>query len=431
MEEEIEFIRENGESIYDKEKKLMFFIPKNFWFDFVWPIGATRQILSYKYTILLFDVLYVGVLLYYSIRFYHLSQNSHAGGKWFLLYFILQTIVNSTLPPLSMRLLKDIFTNEAMPTLFTMACKYDKYYHLRVSWICYLNLFGCFVGIFCSALMQFSPFYSREVVPFVIMFIIPTGLALSILIALMESNRLLQNRFIDSLQTTDTIQTLLKHLPVERNTLYCCPNPTTSTPTTINQSKQFPTNFPCQSLLPPLLSPSPSPSSILLDSHSYEDIKLHFLKIRSEYIFIYHICQSVGKRYGFVILLYVISLVMYAIYLIWFLYLIDDMTMKDIMPYLAMCVVGLVELTFTLTLVNENGQNIRRQIAKYVLIYTNGMSITGIEDITLLLACSQSLIAEIPFRGGFSLKFRHTAVIIGPLIASIIPTIVKISSHAS
>lgn len=420
MEEEV-FEREHGESIYDNDNKMVFFLPKNFWFDFVWPIGVTRQVLSYKYTVPIFDVLYLSVLIFFTFRFYHLSQSSHTGGKWFLLYFILQTIVNSALPPLSLRLLRDIFTNEAMPVVFAIATKYDKYYHIRISWICYLNLFACLVGIFCSALIQYSPFYSREVLPFVIFFIVPTGFALSLLVALMESNRLLQNRFLESIQTTDTLQSILKHIPSDQFAIrHNC-----------NLSSHLLSDLPLRTISSSSTSLPLSNAILLSSSPNSDDIKQHFIQLRSNFLFVYHVCQSTGKRYGFVILLYIISLVMYSIYLIWFLYLIDDITMTDIMPYLTMCFVGLVELMFTLTLVNENGQNIRRQIAKYVMSYTNGTSMTGIEDITLLLTCSETLYAEIPFRGGFSLKFRHTAVIVGPLFASLIPTIVRLATGTS
>jgi hypothetical protein len=396
------------ESIYDNDKKVFFSLPKEFWFEFAFPVGLTRQVLSYHYTILIFDLVYATVTLYYSLSYRKLFRGAHAGGVWFLSYFILTSMLMTMLPPLSIRLLRDIFTTESIPPLFMLAKQSDRYYHLRASCLCYLNIAGCFLMILFSTLLDLSPFFSRTVVPWLIALIVPSGLALSILVAVMEALRVLQCRFISSLSQSEGHITLSNFLP---------------------QDLKNGDDENCHCPLTPPPSPSPSQPSV----RSPEEIKYHFTQLRTEYLTLYLTSQGVSRRYGLIILLYVIALVMYSAYLIWLLHLIDDITLRSILPYLVICGIGLVELTFCLTLVNEIGEQIKREIAKHVLLYSssdNSSPRGGVmEDASLLLACVDKLTIDIPFRGGFSLKSRHTFVLLSPLFASVLPTIIEKSKN--
>jgi hypothetical protein len=390
------------ESVFDNQKKVFFSLPKEFWFDFAFPVGMARQVLSYRYTILIFDIIYATVTLYYSLSYRALFRGAHAGGVWFLSYFILTSMLMTVLPPLSIRLLRDIFTSEAVPALFMLAKQYDRYYHLRVSCFCYLNITGCFLMIIFSTLLDLSPFFSRKVVPWLIALIIPSGLALSILVAVMEGHRVLQCRFIASLSQPEGHISLSNFLPSD---------------------EKGADEDDCRCPLTPPSSPSPVLHS---SARSSEEIAQHFTQLRSEYLTLYLASQAVSQRYGLVILLYVTALVMYSAYLIWLLRLVDDITLRDIVPYLSICGCGLIELTLCLTLVNEIGEQIKRELAKHVLLYSYDTSVRGVaEDASLLLACANKLTIDIPFRGGFSLKSRHTVVLLGPLFASIIPTIIE------
>lgn len=395
------------EAVCEEHNKCDISLKKRFWYEFVWPVGVTHLILSYRYTIPLFDLLYLTALVYYLICYREVIYDISVGNLWFIFYGTVTSFVMILLPPLSIRLLKDIFLNGFIPSLFILSKKYDPHYHLRVSCYTYANLLGCFLIILFSTILNYNPFSSKLIIPWLLVSILPSGLGLSILIAVMEGVRILQLHYIKSLQLPDDHISIRKYLPNEEKTCDC----------------------PVQSLLDSLVAPSETSKPFFSSRSINEEFKLHFVQLRSEYLILYQTSRGVSHRYGLVILLYVLALAMYSAYLIWYLYLVDDITISDIVPYLTICVGGLVELTFSLTLVNEIGESIKREVARHVLLFTHEMCVTGMEDASLLLACSEKLTIDIPFRGGFSLKGRHTMVLLGPLIATVIPTIVEKSKQ--
>jgi hypothetical protein len=422
------------ESVYDKQNKSHFFIKKQFWYEFVWPVGLTHLILSYRYTIPIFDLLYLIALVYYLIYYREVIYDISIGNLWFIFYGTITSLIMILLPPLSIRLLKDIFLNSFIPSLFILSKKYDPYYHLRVSCYTYVNLLGCALMILFSTILNYNPFSSKEIVPWLLVSVIPSGLALSILIAVMEGVRIIQLQYIHSLQLPDGHISIRKYLLGDEKNSEC-------------EAQCLLSSLAVPSLPPSWVvagegtsltteggtSPSTEPNRQMFSSSNIiavtEEFKSHFIQLRSEYLILYQTSQSVSQRYGLVILLYVLALAMYSAYLIWYLYLVDDITISDIVPYLTICVGGLIELTFSLTLVNEIGESIKREVARHVLLFTHEMSVKGMEDASLLLACSNKLTIDIPFRGGFSLRSRHTMVLLGPLIATVIPTIVEKSKH--
>jgi hypothetical protein len=414
------------ESVYDQQEKCYFSIRKQFWYEFVWPVGLTRLILSFRYTIPFFDLLYVTTLIYYLIYYRDMIYNISIRNFWFIFYGTITSLIMILLPPLSIRLLKDIFLNNFIPSLFILSKKYDPYYHFRLSCYTYVNILGCILMIVFSTILNFNPFPSNEIVPWLIVSILPSGLALSILIAVMEGVRILQLQYLRSLQLPDSHISILKYLPTDEKTsdsecetqclLRSSLAPSSPSPFITTESRPF---FP--------LVPPPQPFS---SASATEEFKSHFIQLRSEYLILYQTSQGVSQRYGLVILLYVVALAMYSAYLIWYLYLDDDISISDIIPHLTICGVGLVELTFALTLVNEIGEAIKREVARHVLLFNHEIPVKGMEDASLLLACSDKLTIGIPFRGGFSLKARHTMVLLGPLIATVIPTIIEKSKHS-
>jgi hypothetical protein len=389
--DEWEIVDRASEVIFDSHRKRTFIIPKRFWFNFAFPIGLAKQIISYKYTVLIFDFIYVVITVFYSIRYVQLHTGARSGGDLFFAYFLLESIVNSFMPPLSVRLLRDIFTDETMPSMIEKSNRCDPYYHLKLSLLCYFNFFGCFVSIVLSAFVDLNPFYSGETIPYVAMYCLPASLALSLIVAVIEGYRLMQLDFIRSLEAMDS--TLIR----EDDEAVC--------------------------LLHPLAS-DPSQSA---ESNS-KDLSLHFVKIRMQFLSLNTAFSRVSARYGITILVFIVMIVMYAIYLIWLVYLIESITLKDFLPYITMCVIALCQLTVSLTMVNETGNRVRLATARHVLAVSGSHSLSNDTNASVLLSCVDLIPIQIPFFEGFVLKFRLTAVILGPLIGSIIPRLVYPSS---
>lgn len=380
--------------VYDAKHNAMFYIDERFWINFSWPLELARRIVTFKHTIMCFDIIYIGMLIFYFVsyvKFYSDTFDHHyftfngGGDGLFFIFFVVETILNACAPPLTMRLMRDMFTDESVPTLIETVMECDKYFRLKMCVISYVNAIGILTIVLLS--VSVIDFYEESTLPFIIMSAFPLACVVSVVVVVLDAYRLLQMDFI-------------KHMQI-------------LTSETESARNQYRHSFSNQTSLD------------TVEFHSRETLIAHVIRIRVRFLALHKELYSAGQRWGPTLLLLTTGLAMYAGYLVILAYKLEDISIAPLMPYVMMALVALFEIVVELTLVNETGTRVKKELAKHVLEYAGNKALAcDCQDIMVLLSCAQTLPLEIHFVEGFSLKFRLAAAILGPIVFAMLPRLI-------
>ena len=386
-------------TIYDPKIHASFTLGEAFWLNISWPLELARRIVSYKYTIPIFDVIYVSMVIFYVIRYYSFYREyfggdyfvfHNSGNGLFFVFFVIETAINTLAPPLCMRLLRDMFTDEAVSKIVENALHYDKHLRIKMCLVSYMNLLGFLIVMVLTATV--TDFYDNSTLPMIALYSLPVEGAVSLVVVVLNAYRLLQLDFITNiLQTHHTKQQ--DDPPVHRFS-YISAHPSDATNT-------------------PLYYPR-------------DELVIHMVDIRLRYLALHKQLETAGQRWGRVFFLLICGITMYIAYLVTLAYKVSGLSIGPLMPYIAMACVALCEIVISLSLVNETGMKVRRGIAKHVLEFAGNKALScDCQDIAVLLACAEALPLEIYFIEGFSLKFRLAAAILGPIVFALVPRLVS------
>jgi hypothetical protein len=390
--------------VYDAKHHTIFYVDEHFWIHLSWPLELVRRLVTYKYTIPVFDIVYVGMVIFYTIRyvrFYADNFNHHdfnfnrSTDCAFFIFFALETVLNAFAPPFTLRLMRDIFTDETIPVVVETAMSCDKYFHLKMCTISYFNT----IGILAIVLLSVSviDFYDEATSPFIILYSFPLAGVVSVVVVLLDAYRLLQVDFIERMQLTPST-----------------PNADAS----VTQDPTGPQNRFSFASQQPLNT---------LEYHTRDTLALHAIMMRLRFAALHKELYTAGQRWGLTLLLLICGLAMYAMYLVILAYKLEDVSLVALLPYVVTALFALGEIVISLSLVNETGTKVKKELAKHVLNYAGHKSLAcDCQDLSILLTCAQTLPLEIHFVEGFSLKFKLAAAILSPIVFAMLPRLISL-----
>lgn len=412
------------QKITPPDNDVSYYISETIWSSVSWQLEVAKRIMNYSnYSLPIFDVIYLGLLiLEITVNYQQWSAMHGSGGIPFQVFFAILFWFNIFAPPMGLHLIQSILLNPDMPIVFQQATKFDNKFHFRMHCLAYLN---CAVSLLAVLLSFFTnPLYRSVQLPFLCLYVLAISFTLSVVVVLLEGHRLLACQFVHSLEdgefheycsvdnTSTSRQSSTSSTSTEqgytlsRNNVRGTPTPT---PTRINISHP-PGRFSCH--------------------HSRGDI----LKLRNDYYALHLRFDVVRKNWGLYILFVIVALMLITVGLVWYSYISDFNRVKFslVLPYIIITMFGACQLLFSLTLVNEMGAKVSKSLAKYIFKYHGqvGLGVPGGEssstmaDINNLLILSQIVLIEIPFVEGFTLRVKLTAMLVGPLIGSILPKLV-------
>lgn len=380
--------------------EVSFYISETTWSSVSWQLELARRILNYStYSLAVFDVIYVGMLiLEIIVNFNQWSSMHRSGGVPFAVFFVILFTFNAFLPPLGLHLIKSILLDPATPAVFQQASKYDPKFHFRMHGLAHFNCAASLLAVFLSFFT--NPLYRSIQLPFLVLYVVPISFTLSVLVCLLEGHRLLACQFAESLDNGE----------------YC------ETRSSSSGRSISGVGLDDNSSRDGLLNRSSLTSSQL--SRGYD-----IYKLRDTYYQLHLRFDLVRQNWGLYILFVIMALLLITVGLVWYSYISDFNRVKFslVLPYIVIAMFGVCQLLISLTLVNEFGAKVSKALAKYVFkhhghIPGDAKSTTS-ADINNLLILSQIVLIEIPFVEGFTLRVKLTAVLVGPLIGSILPKI--------
>lgn len=387
--------------------EVSFYISETIWSSVSWQLELARRILNYsEYSLAIFDITYVIMLILEIVLNFDKWQSFHkVGGVPFTIYFGIFSIFNVFAPPLGLHLIKSILLHPSIPKVFKEASKYDPKFHFRMHCLAHFNFAASLIAVLLSFFT--NPLYRSIQLPFLVLYVVPLSFTLSVVVCLLEGHRLLACRFIKSLQNG----TLYPENGYSRN----CENDLSSEQDQNQESSEE--------------------GCGLLNNDKQEEFLngVNLNQLRNQYYDLHVRFDLVRENWGKSILYIIVALLLFTVGLVWYSYISEFSRIKFslVLPYIIISLFSLCEIMFSLTLVNELGAKVSKTLAKFIFKYSqhnnpasNG-EVSLISDINNLLILSQIVLIEIPFVEGFSLRVRLTAVLVGPLIGSIVPKLLE------
>lgn len=381
--------------------EVSFYINETLWSSVSWQLEVARRILNYStYSLAVFDVVYVSMVIFeIVVNFDRLSSMHKNAGVPFTVFFVVFSVFNAFAPPLGLHLIKSILLHPSIPKVFQEATKYDTKFHFRMHCLAHFNCASSLLAVLLSFFT--NPLYRFIQLPFLVLYVVPLSFTLSVVVCLLEGHRLLACQFIQSLQDGS----LSHQSNPSRDIVHASPS----------AEQDYLSDEGCA----------------LLDNRGTALNAVDFYGIRNQYYDLHVRFDNVRQQWGLKLLFIVVSLLLFTVGLVWYSYISEFNGVKFalVLPYIIMSLFSLCEIMFALTLVNELGAKVSKTLAKFIFKYgqspNNGKESSIITDINNLLILSQIVPIEIPFVEGFSLRVRLTAILVGPLIGSIVPKLLE------
>ena len=364
-----------------------YYIGETMWSSVSWQLEVCKKLMNCSpYSAAVFDVVYVALLI---MEFFFNDYTSlhRLGGVPFTVFFLFFFLFNAIAPMLGMHLIKSIILQPSLPVVFQKATKYDQKFHFRMHCLAHGNCSAALLAVLLSFFT--NPLYRSIQLPFLIFYVVSLSFTLSVVVSMLEGHRLLACQFIEN---------------VENGTRYL--KSTTSDGDIENNEG--------------------------IGNLTGLSIDIDFYKLRNDYHKLHLQFDLVRKNWGLELLFIIVSLLLFNVGLIWYTYISDFNSVKFslVLPYIVISMFALCQVMFALTFVNEIGASVSRTLAKFIFKSgenppLNNKGTTAISDVNSLLILSQIILIQIPFVEGFSLRVRLTAVLVGPLIGSIIPKLLS------